>query len=177
MSEAISHGSDNGSDSSLIKGKVIDMKGYGTPRRALGDLKNVFATPVSAAIKRRIPEKSQSSFDVFHAKETNKDERNIVSAPETEDFNPLQEVDDNIEKFNFEERAETYEEIFPKPEQRIDVADLLHSVQSDDRFLRSLFSELLDEDSLKLLNEKNPITNGECDKALTEILGVEIYEK
>lgn len=43
--------------------------------------------------------------------------------------------------------------MFPKPEQRIDVADLLHNVQTDDRFLRSLFSELLDEDSLKLLNE------------------------
>lgn len=48
---------------------------------------------------------------------------------------------------------ETYEEIFPRPEQRIDVADLLHNVQSDDRFLRSLFSELLDDDDLKLLNE------------------------
>lgn len=48
---------------------------------------------------------------------------------------------------------ETYDEIFPMPEQRIDVADLVHNVETDGRFLRSLFSELLDEDSLKLLNE------------------------
>ncbi|KAM3728210.1 Shikimate dehydrogenase (NADP(+)) [Dirofilaria immitis] len=177
MSEAITRGDDNekpSKDVSLTKGKMIDMKGYGTPRRALGDLKNVFATPVSIAIKRRAPEKSQSLFDVYHEKETNKDERDIVSAPETEDFEPVQENDDIIEKFNFEEHIETYEEIFPRPEQRVDIADLLHSVQCDNRFLRSLFSELLDEDGLKLLNEKNPMTNNDCDKALTEIFGGEI---
>lgn len=49
--------------------------------------------------------------------------------------------------------SETYEEMFPKPEQRINVADLLHNVQTDDRFLRSLFNELLDDEGLKLLNE------------------------
>ncbi|VDO27044.1 unnamed protein product [Onchocerca flexuosa] len=161
----------------MYAGKIISAKGYETPRRALGDLKNVFATPVSSAIKRRIPEKSQSLFDVYHEKETNKNERNIVSAPEGEDFEPVQENDDIIEKFNFEEHAETYEEIFPRPDQRIDVADLLHSVQTDNRFLRSLFSELLDEDSLRLLNEKNPLTNEDCDKALTEILGGEISKQ
>ncbi|CAG9535067.1 unnamed protein product [Cercopithifilaria johnstoni] len=177
MSEAIIRESDNGSDATLTKGKMVEVKGYETPRRALGDLKNVFATPVSTAIKRRIPEKSQSSFDVYHDKETNKDDRDVVSAPETEDFKPVQESDDTIEKFNFEEHAETYEEIFPKPEQRIDVADLLHNVQTDDRFLRSLFSELLDDDSLKLLNEKNPMTNGDCDKVLTEILGGEMCKQ
>uniref|UniRef100_A0A1I8EU63 Uncharacterized protein n=1 Tax=Wuchereria bancrofti TaxID=6293 RepID=A0A1I8EU63_WUCBA len=177
MSEAASRGSDNGSDSSFIKGKVIDVKGHGTPRRALGDLKNIFATPVSVAIKRRIPEKFQSSFDVFHEKKTDKDERNVVSAPETGDFDPVQEIDDTVEKFSFEEHIETYEEIFPESEQRIDVADLLRNVQTDDRFLRSLFSELLDEDSLKLLNEKNPMTNGDCDKTLTKILGGEIIEQ
>ncbi|KAL3990684.1 WD domain G-beta repeat family protein [Acanthocheilonema viteae] len=154
--------------------KMVDVKGYGTPRRALGDLKNVFATPVSTVIKRRIPEKSQSSFDVYYEKETNKDDKDVIFAPETEDLESVQETDDTIEKFNFEEHIETYEEIFPKPEQRIDVADLLHNVQTDDRFLRSLFSELLDEDNLKLLNEKNPMTNADCDKALTEILGGEI---
>ncbi|KAK6112760.1 WD domain G-beta repeat family protein [Brugia pahangi] len=157
--------------------KVIDVIGHGTPRRALGDLKNVFATPVSVAIKRRIPEKSQSSLDVLHDKKTNKYERNVVFAPETGDFDPVQETDDTIEKFNFEEHIETYEEIFPKSEQRIDVADLLRNVQTDDRFLRSLFSELLDENSLKLLNEKNPMTNGDCDKTLTEILGGEVTEQ
>uniref|UniRef100_A0A0R3RKS0 WD_REPEATS_REGION domain-containing protein n=1 Tax=Elaeophora elaphi TaxID=1147741 RepID=A0A0R3RKS0_9BILA len=135
----------------LYFGKVVGVKGYETPRRALGDLKNVFATPVSTAIKRRIPEKSQSSFDVYCEKGSNKNKKEIIAAPE--DSEPVQEGDDTIEKFNFEEHIETYEEMFPKPEQRIDVADLLHSVQTDDRFLRSLFSELLDDDSLKLLNE------------------------
>ncbi|MCP9263206.1 hypothetical protein DINM_006546 [Dirofilaria immitis] len=108
MSEAITRGDDNekpSKDVSLTKGKMIDMKGYGTPRRALGDLKMY----------------SQH-----------------------------------------------------RPEQRVDIADLLHSVQCDNRFLRSLFSELLDEDGLKLLNEKNPMTNNDCDKALTEIFGGEI---
>lgn len=52
---------------------MVDVKGYGTPRRALGDVKNVFATPVNATIKRKIFEKSQSSFNVYPEKETKKD--------------------------------------------------------------------------------------------------------
>ncbi|VDK70973.1 unnamed protein product [Litomosoides sigmodontis] len=174
MSEAITRESGSGNDGTLIKGKMTDMKGYGTPRRALGDLKNVFATPVITSIKPRIPEKSQLSSDIYHKKETNKDGRDTNSAPESEDFESVHEIDSTIEKFNFEECAETYEEMFPRPEQRIDVADLLHNVQTDDRFLRSLFNELLDGDSLKLLNEKNPMTNDDCDKALTEILADEV---
>uniref|UniRef100_A0A915Q5I3 Uncharacterized protein n=1 Tax=Setaria digitata TaxID=48799 RepID=A0A915Q5I3_9BILA len=178
MSETISCGDgdetlNNGTN--LAKGKkMVDVKGYGTPRRALGDLKNVFATPVSTAVKRKVPEKSQLSFDVYREKEISEEafkERDVVSVPETENPERTQGDNDNIEKFNFEEHIETYEEMFPKPEQRIDVADLLHSVQADDRFLRSLFSELLDEDDLKLLNAKNPLTNDDCDKVLDEILG------
>lgn len=45
--------------------KLPDLKGCETPRRALGDLKNVFATPVNSAMKRKAPEKSQSSFNVL----------------------------------------------------------------------------------------------------------------
>ncbi|VDN07977.1 unnamed protein product [Thelazia callipaeda] len=61
--------------------------------------------------------------------------------------------------------------MFPKLEQRIDVSDLLYSVQNNDRFLRSLFRELLDDDDIRLLEKKNPLTNDDCEKALSEILG------
>lgn len=161
-----------GEEGSIAK-KNLDGGDISTPRRALGDKKNVFLTPVGSAIKKKsdlganADKKNSGQFSTF-----SKESRTLGTVPEasgdcgasmTQDQCDLIDPDAPVEKFDFCELPERFEDYFPDVEQRFDVGEAFVNVNGMKGLCRSLFATILSDKEYeelekgKTLSENDPV--------------------
>ncbi|VDK18228.1 unnamed protein product [Anisakis simplex] len=121
-----------------------------TPRRALGDMKNAFTTPMKSATKQS----SASSFS-----------KSCHIVPEMK--RPLELFDVYCER----EEHYTFDDLLHDSENTVDVSEVLRSVTGDPEFRYALMSGLFTKDELDwLISDKSPFKD-DFELTLEDVIG------
>uniref|UniRef100_A0A915ABV6 Uncharacterized protein n=1 Tax=Parascaris univalens TaxID=6257 RepID=A0A915ABV6_PARUN len=142
---------DSFNEASMTAKKSADDLKLCTPRRALGDKKNVFATPMNLAMKKSfIPENKRplKQLEVVSEKHPLEEGGDMIEVDECERQFRTVDPDAPAESFSFAPTPDTFEDLFSNSDELVDVSEVLHSLHQDRNFCYLLFNGLFTKEEL-----------------------------
>uniref|UniRef100_A0A0M3IM85 Uncharacterized protein n=1 Tax=Ascaris lumbricoides TaxID=6252 RepID=A0A0M3IM85_ASCLU len=141
-----------------VEKKSMDDLELRTPRRALGDKKNVFATPMKSAMKKSfIPENKRplKALEVVSEKHPLEEGGDMIEIDECERQFRTVDPDAPAESFSFDPLPDTFEDLFNNSDELVDMSEVLHSLHHDRNFCYLLFNGLFTKEELDCMANGN----------------------